>query len=364
MNNNLFNFAGSELSQDAFICWLCNWINYETKKPELNLLARKFLNMMLGDKCAEYKNSLYIHRQFGDSYNKIDALLIIENKYVVIIEDKTYTSEHGDQLVRYKKLILDLSDDIKKDLHIPLGLKEEDIFAIYFKTGFHYHIDRKVKADVIIDGPAFYNLLSEYRNDSEIIDDYCNNLDNSLKWYDDIKRKLEIDHSFKDTLCHQYGQFLLLEKILPEDFREFRHGTSFGRPWTNCGIFYVDYNEEINNSSECIIFYRVDRKGNRYYISLRQYEDYYNKNIEAMVARKKEVFYILRDTFKEVAEEMPELESVIGGNNGAYKESEFGVFYIEGMNTYNNLVNNLPVFSQRFIERLKKTNLKLFIISE
>jgi len=26
--NNLFSFATSELSQDAFICWCLNWINY------------------------------------------------------------------------------------------------------------------------------------------------------------------------------------------------------------------------------------------------------------------------------------------------------------------------------------------------
>ncbi|WVU49339.1 hypothetical protein V3R02_09235 [Fusobacterium nucleatum] len=28
MKNNLFTFATSELSQDAFICWCLNWINY------------------------------------------------------------------------------------------------------------------------------------------------------------------------------------------------------------------------------------------------------------------------------------------------------------------------------------------------
>ena len=27
--NNIFDFATSELSQDAFICWLCNWVNFD-----------------------------------------------------------------------------------------------------------------------------------------------------------------------------------------------------------------------------------------------------------------------------------------------------------------------------------------------
>lgn len=35
MKNNLFSFATSELSQDAFICWCLNWINY----PNENLYS-------------------------------------------------------------------------------------------------------------------------------------------------------------------------------------------------------------------------------------------------------------------------------------------------------------------------------------
>lgn len=32
MKNNLFSFATSELSQDAFICWCLNWINYPNEE--------------------------------------------------------------------------------------------------------------------------------------------------------------------------------------------------------------------------------------------------------------------------------------------------------------------------------------------
>ena len=362
MKNNIFAFATSELSQDAFICWLCNWVNYKTEKPEMYDLAKKFLNKLLEGRCVEYKNPLYIIKQFGDNNNKIDILLIVENKYAVIIEDKTYTSEHGEQLIRYKKLLLNISDGIKRNSNIPLELKDEDIITVYLKTGFHYHNDRKVKVDVRIDGNILYDILKDYMNCSEILEAYCINLDTRLKWYDYIRGKLKYEHNFQDTLCHQYGQYVFLESIFPEEFREFRHGSSFGRPWTNCGIFYVDYDEEINGSSECVVFYRIDRKGSRYYISLRQYEDFYDRKIEAMVARKKRVFYILRDTFKEIKDELVELDATLGGNNGAYKESEFGIFYIEGKNNYNNLVKNLPVFHNKYLERLKKKELKLFEI--
>ena len=45
MKNNLFSFATSELSQDAFICWCLNWINYPNE--ELYSMAKDiFLNLL------------------------------------------------------------------------------------------------------------------------------------------------------------------------------------------------------------------------------------------------------------------------------------------------------------------------------
>lgn len=36
--NNLFSFATSELSQDAFICWCLNWINEPDTVDIVNLV--------------------------------------------------------------------------------------------------------------------------------------------------------------------------------------------------------------------------------------------------------------------------------------------------------------------------------------
>ena len=46
--NNIFNFATSELSQDAFICWLCNWVNFDDNdlsenEKKLKVLATDFI---------------------------------------------------------------------------------------------------------------------------------------------------------------------------------------------------------------------------------------------------------------------------------------------------------------------------------
>ena len=117
--NNIFNFATSELSQDAFICWLCNWVNFDDNslsedEKKLKSLATEFIEKMIGEKLEDRK--VNIKRQ----YQKIDVLLEIQNKtefitneneknpvidIYVIIEDKVGTCLHSDQQKTYRKLI-------------------------------------------------------------------------------------------------------------------------------------------------------------------------------------------------------------------------------------------------------------------
>lgn len=134
--NNIFNFATSELSQDAFICWLCNWVNFDDNslsedEKKLKSLAIEFIEKMIGEKLEDRK--VNIKRQ----YQKIDVLLEIQNKtefitneneknpvvdipvvdIYVIIEDKVGTSLHSDQQKTYRNLIL---KKIKKIMEIRL----------------------------------------------------------------------------------------------------------------------------------------------------------------------------------------------------------------------------------------------------
>ena len=117
--NNIFNFATSELSQDAFICWLCNWVNFDDNslsedEKKLKSLATEFIEKMLGEKLEDRK--VNIKRQ----YQKIDVLLEIQNKtefitkgnninpivdMYVIIEDKVGIGLHSNQIERYRELI-------------------------------------------------------------------------------------------------------------------------------------------------------------------------------------------------------------------------------------------------------------------
>jgi hypothetical protein len=120
---NLFGFATSELSQDAFICWLASWANPALKDQgeALHATATAFLNRLLevgkGPEVLEYR-SIQVRRQ----WNNIDVLLVVNNNTAIIIEDKTDTKDHSGQLERYKKAVAG---------EFPAG----GIAAVYLKTG-------------------------------------------------------------------------------------------------------------------------------------------------------------------------------------------------------------------------------------
>lgn len=123
MKPNLFHFATSELSQDAFICWLLSWADpkFEEADASLHRLGIAFLSKLL-EMCSvplpSSITSVKVHKQ----YKSIDILTVVNGQIVILIEDKTGTIHHSNQLQRYL-------ETIKADF------PQHAIAAVYFKTG-------------------------------------------------------------------------------------------------------------------------------------------------------------------------------------------------------------------------------------
>lgn len=120
---NLFGYATSELSQDAFICWLLSWANpcYQSSHKELNACACEILRAFFekhGMEIPSEIKSVDISKQDAN----IDVLCVVNKSYAVLIEDKTHTSQHSGQLPRY-------FDTVRNRGFLP-----DNILPIYFKT--------------------------------------------------------------------------------------------------------------------------------------------------------------------------------------------------------------------------------------
>lgn len=331
MNNNIFEFATGELTQDAFICWCVNWFN-DDSKPKLKELSIELARLFTATEKIE---TIKISRQFSkDVYIddkklalKIDVLLVVNNKIAVIVEDKTYTNEHDNQIKRYKDGIDYLVSNAKED---------EDFFAletirtVFLKTGFMYDEDKCVKSDVVVSNDKFLEILKRYSGESEILDSYISNLENTIQKYEDYGVYEGYKESFDEwnVTRYQIAQYNLMRDIFPEkDFwtdkekKEYKvyHGTSYGRPWTQMMICERCYE---NSEDEYAVFWRIDMDTKGPYISLRLYEDFCTKN-EELKTRHRNLYEIMSGKVKELIDTGLEFtwEEVYPGYKGNYKES-------------------------------------------
>ncbi len=305
MKNNIFDFATGELSQDAFLCWCANWFrdtDAETN-PRLRQMALEFIRLLLDDPKKEI-TSVEIRRQFstkvyvskednedkaGDEEKieiKIDVLFIVNQTIAVILEDKKGSSEHDDQIARYKKGLIALKEKGKEEEKALLA-NVTDVYTVFLKTGFHYDIDQCVKADCKIDGVKFLHFLQPYAGCSEILDSYIAKLEADLAWDEEhgaYAQNLQ-EPSWKwDVVNHHIAQYRLMRDVFPEEKWVDResgeyyvyHGSSpAGSPYTQMEI----PSDWIKGKNKSCVFWRIDSaKESRPYISLRYYDRYTKKD--------------------------------------------------------------------------------------
>lgn len=123
MENNLFNYATKELSQDAFICWLMSYAKEGSKADvALTECAKNLIKKFIPDLETANLDEIIV-TEIEKQHKNIDVLLTVNNKYKVIIEDKTSSMEHDNQLKRYY-------EEIKTEFP---GF---EVLGIFFKTGF------------------------------------------------------------------------------------------------------------------------------------------------------------------------------------------------------------------------------------
>ena len=181
--NNIFNYATKELSQDAFICWLCSYALPDSEiDSELNACAKEliqiFLQKGLHRDCIP---SDIILTAVDKQVNNIDVLLSLvyeEKKYKIIIEDKTFSSEHDNQLQRYL-------DNIKAKDDV------EAVIGVYFKTGFQSDYSLVEEAGyVVFNRKDMLSLMEKYSSIKNDIFcsyyEYWKDFDDDANEYDNI----------------------------------------------------------------------------------------------------------------------------------------------------------------------------------
>lgn len=324
LKNNLFDFATKELSQDAVICWILNWVNFP--ESELFELGKQLLSE-INPNDLQYGDAIKVLQQ----KEKADIVVVIPTqKRVIIIEDKVYSTEHDNQIEKYRETL----SKVEKQREI-LGIDTEtsyEVRTVYLKTGFFYDNDKLVKADSIIDGWRFYRIISNpvFQGKSEILDNYLVYLKGLLDWYDTHG---DYTGRYEDGGYHvsweQYAQYKLMRFFFPEGMWDgaskpykVYSDSSSGRPWTELDIAPAFHFKDSDDSFT--LFWRIDTATKGPYISFRLYE-WFNKSDEEKNQRHNDCYKKLKMICEEIVGRDNKAgirwEDVNDGYRGNYYES-------------------------------------------
>ena len=246
MRPNLFNYATSELSQDAFLAWLFKWAEKENEKEDKNLhdCAESLLHLFLGKIDPSEIKTIEISRQ----WENIDLWITINNEYHLIIEDKTGTSEHNNQLIRYKKIAKDWFDEQQcQDF-------DSTFSFVYFKTEniTPYEEERVNKAGwKIFNRVDVLNVFGKYEIKNDIFLDYKNKIQKKQINQDSVF-KLPFEKILKSKNKNEYikGFYSTLVPELDCAYWKYVNNPSksfYGMWWYWCewdfGTLYFQFNE-------------------------------------------------------------------------------------------------------------------------
>ena len=285
MSQNIFDYATSELSQDAFISLLVAW--FDSGNSELEAVSKDFINSLYNE---YFKSSIVLNIKsikLKQQHFKIDVYFEVqeENGNIIpfIIEDKTWTEPHSEQLKRYVNRVAKST-----------GIEKDKIVKIFFKTG---HITEKDKYDTqnmhcvnntqkdeyhnnvpyyykILDVQWMWKFISKYQVDNVIFNQYVDFIQKEFysKIYDvnnNLKKELK-DWEY-DNVKDGYVQYSIIENIknslLKKGIIENKNKIGYvrnGKAWNTWWTFY----EEENQYG---IFFKIVPIGKKWRIRLVEY---------------------------------------------------------------------------------------------
>jgi hypothetical protein len=202
MKPNIFALATKELSQDAFFTWLLQWADASNSlfDSELTLTAQEFVRWLIRQDSDYVISSVEAGRQL----NNIDIWALVNNEFFIVIEDKTNTREHSNQLARYRDFITDHHKD-----------KNYKFIFIYLKTGNESIVTlQKIKNEnyVTIDRKGILGILDRYEVKNDIFVEF-------RKYLSTIEEQTNACTTLNEITSHYKsaeGFYMVLQNLIAE----------------------------------------------------------------------------------------------------------------------------------------------------
>lgn len=334
-NTNIFFHSPKELTTDAFLVWLIYFLD---SKEEYKVYKQIFFNNVILKKedCDRAVSSVELKRQEND----VDVLLKFRfddngEEQIVLFENKTWSSQHGEQLAKYKTIYPNCYRYFYYKLAYINSQEAKEIAQEQYEV-----IDADMMSSTIEKMVDLHPLIKMYY-------DYI-----AYTFVDTINsfhRKLFVEHHYNvlwGADAQKYLCDIIVKKMTEQNVPSLRitNGTSYGRPWTEITI-----TEKPEGYWECL-FWRVDIRSGKFYIRLNQYAEPSKEEIDYKMKRLE----ILRNEATGIVGSLQDLH--LGKvNNRGIKESEVLIFFLED-NDLGTLIEALPKISRRMMDVFRELN--------
>jgi hypothetical protein len=184
MKPNLFKIATSELSQDGFLTWLLQWGDNSSANENRDLynIAQLFIKILIDEDITI--NKVKAGRHWAD----IDVWAEINDEIFIVIEDKTNTSEHSNQLEKYRKIAEKYYKNRQfklKFIYLKTGNESSATLDKVRNVGYKV-IDRKILLKALTSisvANDIFNDFVEYLQEIENETNKFNKLENVTKYW-------------------------------------------------------------------------------------------------------------------------------------------------------------------------------------
>ena len=326
---NIFFHAPKELTTDAFLVWLIYYLDSDEENKEYKQAFFDSLILKKED-CGRAVGSVELKRQ----ENNVDVLLTFRfedngEEQTVLFENKTWSCQHDDQLVRYKTIY-------------PNCYR-----YFYYKLAYINSQEEKVISQEkyeVINAGMMSSTLEKMTSLHPLIKMYYDYIKYTFEdAINSFHEKIFVKHDY-DVLwgadAQKYLCDTIVEKMTEQNVPYLRitNGTSYGRPWTEIAI-----TEKTDGYWECL-FWRVDIRSGKFYIRLNQYAEPSTEEVDYKMRRLE----ILRNEANRIVGAMADLHPG-RVENRAIKESEVLIFFLED-NDLERLIESIPMISRHMID--------------
>lgn len=212
------------------------WANkkYEDVNPELHKTGQEFIRALFS-KHGHSGPEEILKVEPRKQVSSIDVLVEVNDEYVILIEDKTDTTSHGDQLSRYHRKVLEKSNNELTTVNVT----KDKFLPIFLKTGSMSKIE-EIKIENLLVDPSyrvfnrqdFIQAITSFKGESEILEDFICYLES---WQDDFnswKTKKLDDWSWEAWKGFYRKLECSLDKVYWWGYASNKSGGFMGLAWT------------------------------------------------------------------------------------------------------------------------------------